>query len=272
MTTDEDKISNLYQQGKDQAGKDQGDKDQGPPAHLDKAILKAAHEAVEHVSPVDELSIVKGPFSGGWRATVSIAAVLIITVILVPLIEQEEQEPEFNDRVNGHVDESQATLAFKDEIAELELKQLRKEKTKKRVMQDTAKAPPEGVAQLNKFQTFSESDSAEEQAVARQNIAAMRSASPAPATVETSMTTDASDSPQQEAKTELTYQKKQLSQPKVMAFKDPMTEELSPEQWLKNIRQLIEKGDIKTARKELADFRLRYPDEEIEQSILDAIK
>ena len=112
MTTDEDKISSLYQQAKNHDAKESG-----PPAHLDKAILKAAHEAVEHVSPVDELSVVKGPFSGGWRATVSIAAVLIITVILVPLIEQEEPVPAFDAQIDG----LQTKQIFKDEIAELRL-------------------------------------------------------------------------------------------------------------------------------------------------------
>ena len=40
MSTDEDKISSIYQQGKEQ----------GPPAHLDDVILKAAHETVEQTT------------------------------------------------------------------------------------------------------------------------------------------------------------------------------------------------------------------------------
>ena len=118
------------------------------------------------------------------------------------------------------------------------------------------------MARLSQFQSLSESDTAEEQVVAGQHI----SATPA------SVATSASELQSQEAKVELTYQKSQLSQQNLMAFEEPMVEELPPEKWLKKIRQLIDKGDIKTARKELADFRLRYPDEEIEQSILDAIK
>ena len=42
MTTNDEKISSLYQQGKQQE----------PPAHLDNAILKAAHDAVQE--PVDK--------------------------------------------------------------------------------------------------------------------------------------------------------------------------------------------------------------------------
>lgn len=92
MTTDQEKISSLYQQGKDQL----------PPAHLDSAILNAAHEAVDgsiNNKPADDPSAsghspaVKSPFSGGWPAITSIAAVLIITVILVPLIDKETPPP-----------------------------------------------------------------------------------------------------------------------------------------------------------------------------------
>ncbi len=78
MATDEEKISRLYQQSKNAA----------PPTQLDSDILKAAHQAV------DKPSSVKSPFSGGWPAATSIAAVLIITVILVPLIRHEATTPE----------------------------------------------------------------------------------------------------------------------------------------------------------------------------------
>ena len=94
MSTDEEKISSLYQQGNNET----------PPGQLDDAILNAAHDAVNSASlehktrdthakrPGHKHPKAKSPFSGSWLATVSIAAVLIITVILVPLMEQELQQ------------------------------------------------------------------------------------------------------------------------------------------------------------------------------------
>ena len=85
---DDENISKLYQRGKQ--GK--------PPAHLDDSILNAARDAVDvsdgqagNVTQIKDTA--KSPFSGGWPATASIAAVLIITVILVPLINQESDVP-----------------------------------------------------------------------------------------------------------------------------------------------------------------------------------
>ena len=85
---DDENISKLYQRGKQ--GK--------PPAHLDDSIFNAARDAVDvsdgqagNVTQIKDTA--KSPFSGGWPATASIAAVLIITVILVPLINQESDVP-----------------------------------------------------------------------------------------------------------------------------------------------------------------------------------
>ena len=47
---------------------------------------------------------------------------------------------------------------------------------------------------------------------------------------------------------------------------------LPPQQWLDNIRKLIEEGEMEAARNELDAFRLRYPDEEVDPVILDKIK
>ena len=91
---DDENISKIYERGKHGV----------PPAHLDDSILNAAREAVDvsdaqadNVTQINDAvkikNIAKSPFSGGWPATASIAAVLIITVILVPLINQESDAP-----------------------------------------------------------------------------------------------------------------------------------------------------------------------------------
>ncbi len=86
--SDDENISKLYQRGKQEK----------PPAHLDDSILNAARDAFDvsdgqagNVTQIKDTA--KSPFSGGWPATASIAAVLIITVILVPLINQESDVP-----------------------------------------------------------------------------------------------------------------------------------------------------------------------------------
>lgn len=74
MNNEDDKISDLYH-----------DADApGPSKTLDETILAASRAATEKPSSA------RGPFSAGWTATVSIAAVILIAVILVPVIRQQE--------------------------------------------------------------------------------------------------------------------------------------------------------------------------------------
>ena len=254
MTTDEDKISSIYQQGKEQ----------GPPAHLDDAILKAAHEAVEQAPSADHPHVVKSPFSGGWRATVSIAAVLIITVILVPLIEQEEPVPIVFDELEQIQKQSQ-----QQEAAARENALLRKEKAKKRVLLNAPKAQSVKPAEVNQKGLIAEDDSVMEPLMAEENLAPMRSASPAPASV----AAGSSKPQQEEVKSEVVgRQKSQFMMDEYSPEDAEDIDSLPPQQWLDNIRKLIEQGELEAAQKELDEFKMRYPDEEIDQSILEKIK
>ena len=257
MTTDEDKISSIYKQGNEQ----------GPPAHLDSAILKAAHEAVEQTPSADNLSVAKGPFSGGWRATASIAAVLVITVILVPLIEQEEPVP---DVFNEPLDELQniRKQSQPQETTTLENALLRKEKAKKRVMLNAPEVQSEKRLELMPFRSLSENDSAVSQPTAEESLPAMRSSSPAPA----SMAVGSGKLQQQELKSEVGGRQKSLLMMDSEFSEDVMeADAFTPQQWLDNIRQLIEKGEMEAAQKELDEFKLRYPDEEIDKSLLEKL-
>ena len=42
--------------------------------------------------------------------------------------------------------------------------------------------------------------------------------------------------------------------------------------WLQKIRQLIAQGDLDLARQELDEFKLHYPDEDIDPSIVNLLK
>ena len=254
MTTDEDKISSIYQQGKEQ----------GPPSHLDDTILKAAHEAVEQASSMDHPHIVKSPFSGGWRATVSIAAVLIITVILVPLIEQEEPVPIVFDELEQIQKQSRQQEAAAQENA-----LLRKEKAKKRVLLNAPKAQSVKPAEVNQSGLLVEDDSLMEPVIVEKSLAPMRSVSSAPASV----AAGSSKPQQEEVKSEVVgRQKSQLMIDEYSPEDAEDIDSLPPQQWLDNIRKLIEEGEIEAARNELDAFRLRYPDEEVDPVILDKIK
>jgi len=230
MTADEEKISSLYQQGKDQ----------GPPAHLDNAILSAACEAVQETD--SDLSGSKsapaaGPFSGGWRATASIAAVLLITVILVPLINEESPQ----------VTES----GFSDDNSELMLKQelLQEQKSKDRFAVESAnmKAKKRSIlkapAELQRYQSPAGTMSSGEQAVTEEELVPMRAVKPSPM-----------------------LQRNRPASPAAGLMADRVEKDiaiLSPQEWLQKIRQLISQGDIDAAQQELDEFKAIYPDEEV---------
>ncbi len=76
MNTDDENISSLYH-GADKPA---------PSTALDDAILAASRDAVEKPTKT------KGPFSGGWPAATSIAAVIVITILLVPILKQQQSQ------------------------------------------------------------------------------------------------------------------------------------------------------------------------------------
>lgn len=77
MSTDDDHVSILYRKADAPE----------PPRALDDAILAASRTAVEQPRAA------RKPFTGGWPAAASVAAIIVITVILVPVLKQEEQRP-----------------------------------------------------------------------------------------------------------------------------------------------------------------------------------
>lgn len=273
MTTDEEKISSIYQQGKEQS----------PPAHLDSSILRAAHEAVEQEMPADrptakKSSMIKSPFSGGWPVAASIAAVLVITVILIPLVEQEEPAPVVFDTSVGEPERLQGLSREREQASEHDRQQdsterynslHQKEKAKKRMMGNAPEIQLEKRIELNKYRLLPEKDSARKQAPVEKSMVPMRSATPAPA----SMAIGATDLQSQELKSEaVIQQKRSLMMDANFVEGVASVDNLTPQQWLDKIRQLIEKGEIEAAQKELDKFKLRYPREKIDPSILEQIK
>lgn len=58
-----------------------------PPEHLDREILSASRRAV------DAGARPASPFSGRWQVPVALAAVLLVSVLLVPLVSDRMDEP-----------------------------------------------------------------------------------------------------------------------------------------------------------------------------------
>ncbi|GMQ87671.1 MAG: hypothetical protein BMS9Abin08_0876 [Gammaproteobacteria bacterium] len=92
MKQDDDRIRDLYRQSASEQ----------PPTHVDEAVLAASRKAVSTKCPrapsrlLRSLTLLRSvaPFSGRWQLPASLAAVLIVTVLLVPLLQQESRDTE----------------------------------------------------------------------------------------------------------------------------------------------------------------------------------
>jgi hypothetical protein len=260
MSTDEEKISRLYQQGTKK------NNHEAPSAQLDSAILKAAHQAIEKPSTA------RSPFSGGWPAATSIAAVLIITVILVPLIKQESPPA-----ITEMADETQELMLEQDDIGRLdaEITEIKAKKRTSAKMQErrVTKAPPEAPPEaplkaplkaLRYDQPFAEEET----------IAPMRAIPALPSAQQAKPVSAAAGKATiqpYKQKSELKSEPQQLNR-HGLAADNTSSATLTPEMWLKKIQQLIDQNELDLALEELDRFRTHYPDEEIEASILNSFK
>ena len=270
MTTDEEKISNLYQQGKGQV----------PPAHLDNAILNAAHDAVDgsannkpakDPSAGDHSPAVKSPFSGGWPTFTSIAAVLIISVILVPLIDKETPPP----ASSRFADETKATMseAYEDDIEQ-------KQKAKKR---SKAEAPALLLQQRERLQAPQDSMStddlnADKALPAEKNnvevpMKSIGATIKTPVAATSAMPESASKTStvMQDDDTTLEAETKQQTSGRLLSEQESMVI-LTAAEWQKKIRQLIDQDDLELAKQTFEKFKIHYPDEEIDPLILNQLK
>ena len=286
MITDEEKISRLYKQGKEP----------GPSADLDNIILSAARDAVQDDAVHDRQQankpatarspLVSSPFSGGWRVSASIAAVLVITVILVPLLQQEEISP----TVSGVADETPVLIKEQDLIRatnvnasdvrksgaakeNTEAKKTVKNRSKMAVLQQdqASQLPPVPAGTLNANTFSSGKQFSVEEKIAPARMAPEKSErllspvqEPQPASAVVGATVYDQE---QKASAEI---KQQAMGVLDAAKKSSVTMAAKP--WMQKIRRLIAQGDLDLARQELDEFKLRYPGEDIDQSIVNLLK
>lgn len=259
MNTDEEKISDLYHQGNNES----------PSSLLDDAILSAAHDAV-HKPFTDKNVKAKSPFSGSWPATVSIAAVLIITVILVPLIEQDTPLPTNTAPVEENL------LSPREQEVQLEqnIELKREQDTVSRLPADAEKKQ-ENLKAKKRSQMKSQEVRSDQSAPAMSSLVepedtnsavAVQKAKPASiSTGELQLMQDGLHERAEESTSEQTL---------ATALAEPLTPAYTstPKMWLAEIQRLIDQGEIKQARKEFEAFKKQYPDEKIEPSITEAIE
>jgi len=194
--------------------------------------------------------------SGTLFSTAAIAAVLVLSVILVPLISQDESLPPAFDMADGEQGLMMQHPAKK--VAKAKKSQQKAEK-KLYLRQDAVDTSGRG-----------------KQVTAEEVIAPMSATSAAPSLRKSkpaSIAVDTTNLHEQGYKPEPEIQ---LQSSPVLATdiasdavdKNRPTVISAPEQWLKKIRQLIDKGEFDKARKELDMFKKSYPDVAIDQSML----
>jgi hypothetical protein len=275
MTTDDKKISSLYRQGKKQV----------PPKHLDDAILNAAHAVVSEEkngvlndqTTLSRLVIVKGPFSGGWPASVVIAAVLIITVILVPVINREVppersrladrpfellQEQETITRTNAY-QEDPGIEAEINARAKADTSSMKQGRRLSQVPQDSLDSQLLKPGKTEQAKQITSDASRSAMGAAVQTTLPERSEVPAAASLKAIEFKKYAQKPAAE---------KEQRASGLIATYEKFSDVLTPKEWLKNIQQLIDHGEFDLAKQELDEFNKLYPDEEIDSLILKRLK
>ena len=243
MTTEDKKISELYQQGNKE----------GPSIHMDDAILKASRDAL-HKPP-----LLRSPFSGSWPAVASIAAVLLLTVILVPLVQQEAPQ-----RLPPEDKQAEQILLQKkeDNVGRLEAGKVKQRTLTEQPQFNAYKALPP--TELPATEPDALESAYEEQPAPKRSIAAPASSMP----VSSPLTQERF----QDSISIVAEPRKKLQRSRMETASDAPFAILTPEMWLEKIRQLVEQGDLDYARDELDKFRARHPDEKIEQSLLNKLE
>jgi len=229
MNTDDEKISSLYHEADRLA----------PSKRLDDTILAASRDAV------DTPAATRGPFSGNWPAAVSIAAVIVITIILVPVLQQQEPQPALTQATS----ETSSSLIAPDET---DLNAYMSTEVKKK----SADAPsPAGAPTM----LLEESDFSESRAMpARSGASSPAARAPAVGAV----------SPLEKREMPVESDTSDLERSRMQAADSAPFAILTPEMWQVKISRLITEGKIDEAQAEIEKLKKRYPDHQIDPSLL----
>ena len=232
MNNDDDKISELYHQADAP----------GPSKTLDENILAASRAAAEKPSSA------RGPFSTGWTASLSIAAVIVIAVILVPVIRQQEpaQIP-----APPSMDEASLQKQMIDSSSREQDKNLMSSKTRLDTLPATTSAEslqPEMAA--DHAMPASDSTGAESRAAATPSAAAI--------------SRPQTERKHEPAEVDTGYSSMEAADSAPFAIH-------TPEMWEVKISRLIEEGLYEEARNEIQKLEQHYPGHKIDKSIMEQL-
>jgi hypothetical protein len=233
MNSDDKKISSLYHEADKPA----------PSKRLDDAIMAASREAV------DTPAATRGPFSASWPAAVSIAAVIVITIILVPVLQQQEPQPALTQATS----ETGRSLIAPDETG---LDAYRSVEVKKKPVD--APSPAGAPAMLPEDSDFAESR-------------AMPARSGASSSAATSPAVDAASPP---AKEEMHVEPDSfdMERSRMQAADSAPFAILTPEMWQVKISRLITEGKTDEARAEIEKLEKHYPEHIIDPNLLEKLQ
>lgn len=213
------------------------------PDHLDRAILQASRDAVRRKTRVF------GPFGGNWMVPVSLAAVLIITVTVVPLMQETLRTPE-----PVPTNAPEISQAGKNAASETGLP-----KSTNRAAEKPASAPAPVMKQK---QAATAARRQEEQ---KKSLQAYRDES-------TKLERKTLSAPGVAEQTDSMKEKHTAIAPKDRAMSGASLTapakaiSVKPaEEWLKEIRKLLDDNRQKEAEESLREFRKHYPDYPVEK-------
>ena len=233
MNTDDEKISSLYHEADAPA----------PAKTLDDAILAASRDAVNKPAST------KGPFSGRWPAAASIAAVIVITIILVPILKQQESQQAVTQ-----------TSRDKSSLPEVPdntgLNAYRATELRKKSM-DTSSPASEPALLLE------ESDLSEYQAMpARSSLSPGTAKSPAAGAASALEKEEMHAEP---GTPDMGHSIMQAADSAPFAI-------LTPEMWQVKISRLITEGKIDDAKAEIERLKVHYPEHIIDPALMEKLK
>jgi len=224
-----------------------------PPAHLDAAILAAARREVA-----------RSRFRRNWHLPASIAAVLVIGVTLA-LMTSEIEDPLPPADTSAVVAANEARQV----APALAMKQESEARPAPRPRLEPEKARP---SRERRARDDIEADDRQKLAAGKADSAAGAPsvAAPAPAPAIQQFEAAAPSEPVGEQKGVLAdraHEQRASTALRKEAAPSSAAPPAAPEEWLKNIQDLLRNGKSALAREQLAEFRKRYPDYRLPETL-----
>jgi hypothetical protein len=249
MSPDERELEDLHS---GLSGHYRGGSTEVPPAHLDAAILAAARREVA-----------RSRFRRNWHLPASIAAVLVIGVTLA-LMTSEIEDPLPPADTSAVVAANEArqvapALAMKQESEARPAPRPRIEREVRPSRERSVRSDRE--ADVPQKLAAGKADSA---------AGAPSVAAPAPAPAIQQFEAAAPSKPVGEQKGVLAdraHEQRASTALRKEAAPSSVAPPDAPEEWLKNIQDLLRKGETARAREQLAEFRKRYPDYRVPETL-----